>query len=291
MIEATFAPTGDAGDRRLEPQLARLRQDDVLALWQDVFDAARDHHGEPEGARRENRVRVAAGSCVQANAPDVGATSLRETAIDGKTGAAAEPGRPEDPRRSDVLAHPSTRQAALVAEVADERLPAHAGDRALIAQPVVRADAQAAAQPVHARSTASTTPAGRENTTTSSARSSVEPTAPALAGDASATPRAAAHSPRAQPAAAARKLQATAPDELPPAESVRVFQDAAGLQVVVRHAGMSVESAVWCAMETARQLTGDRRALLQVTLNGRSVYEAAAPAISRRAAGTIVFSC
>jgi hypothetical protein len=62
--------------------------------------------------------------------------------------------------------------------------------------------------------------------------------------------------------------------DVPEAESVHVAMLATGLQIVVRHAGLAPEAAVWCAMEAARQLTGDRRSLSQVTLNGHTVYDA-----------------
>jgi hypothetical protein len=82
-------------------------------------------------------------------------------------------------------------------------------------------------------------------------------------------------------------------DPSPPAdESVLVFHDGQGLQVVVRNARLAPQTAVWCAMETAYQIVGNRKALLHVTLNGRTVYEGAPmrPA-GARPSPVVVFSC
>jgi hypothetical protein len=66
-----------------------------------------------------------------------------------------------------------------------------------------------------------------------------------------------------------RLEQLAAPSE----ESVLVRQTTDGVEVTVRHATLEAHAAVWYAMETAQQLTGNRKALHQVTLNGRRVYE------------------
>jgi hypothetical protein len=74
-----------------------------------------------------------------------------------------------------------------------------------------------------------------------------------------------------------------------PAESVLVLAGAAGLEVVVRHTGLAPQSAVWCALEAARQLTGRRESLQHVVLNGRTVYDATQQ--PGTPAGPVQFKC
>lgn len=103
--------------------------------------------------------------------------------------------------------------------------------------------------------------------------------------------QAAAHEVDAEPATEAGTPARTAAPAQPPvaAESVLVHLGAEGVQVVVRHTGLTPESAVSCALETARQLTGRRDALHHVVLNGRTVYDAAAQPAAP--AGPVQFIC
>jgi hypothetical protein len=57
------------------------------------------------------------------------------------------------------------------------------------------------------------------------------------------------------------------------AESVRVFVQGPAVAIVVRDATISDQDAVYCAFETARELTGLRSSLQQLTLNGRTLYQ------------------
>jgi hypothetical protein len=59
----------------------------------------------------------------------------------------------------------------------------------------------------------------------------------------------------------------------PLAESVRVFVQGPAVAIVVRDATISDQDAVSCAFETARELTGLRSSLQQLTLNGRTLYQ------------------
>ena len=59
----------------------------------------------------------------------------------------------------------------------------------------------------------------------------------------------------------------------PLAESVRVFVQGPEVAIVVRDATISDQDAVSCAFETARELTGLRSSLQQLTLNGRTLYQ------------------
>src|SRR5581483_7561244 len=76
------------------------------------------------------------------------------------------------------------------------------------------------------------------------------------------TPRSALLAPSAQPSSAE-----------PLAESVRVFVQGPAVAIVVRDATISDQDAVSCAFETARELTGLRSSLQQLTLNGRTLYQ------------------
>ncbi len=55
-------------------------------------------------------------------------------------------------------------------------------------------------------------------------------------------------------------------------ESVSVFVKAGAIVVVVRDAQIAEHAALHCAFEAARELSGERSALQQLTLNGRIVY-------------------
>jgi hypothetical protein len=77
-------------------------------------------------------------------------------------------------------------------------------------------------------------------------------------------------------------------------ESVLVLQRAHGIEIVVRHAALAPQAAVSCALATAQHLAGDRKALQQVTLNGRTVYDNPSqptPAKPMRPQRTLLFSC
>lgn len=90
--------------------------------------------------------------------------------------------------------------------------------------------------------------------------------------------------PEAPPAAVA--------DPLPlPEEAVHVFLGDRGLEVVVRHIGMAPQAAVWCALETARQLTGDRKSLHHVLLNGSTVYQDGKSLCASPPEGIVHFTC
>lgn len=59
--------------------------------------------------------------------------------------------------------------------------------------------------------------------------------------------------------------------EAPPDEVIQVFQRDGALEIVIRDSALDPQAALRCALETARQLTGDTRSLRQLTLNGRAV--------------------
>src|SRR5207245_9740078 len=62
----------------------------------------------------------------------------------------------------------------------------------------------------------------------------------------------------------------------PPAdELVQVFHNDGVVAIVIRDLALGDDVALRCALETARQLAGDPRALRQVTLNGRSIFRSA----------------
>jgi hypothetical protein len=61
--------------------------------------------------------------------------------------------------------------------------------------------------------------------------------------------------------------------ELPSADSIHVFVRDAAVAIVVRDAEISQQQALHCAFETARKLTGQRAALQQLVLNGRTLYQ------------------
>jgi hypothetical protein len=56
-------------------------------------------------------------------------------------------------------------------------------------------------------------------------------------------------------------------------ESVSVLVHAGTVAIVVRDPAVSAQEALHCAFETAAELTGRRRALRSVTLNGRTLYQ------------------
>ena len=91
---------------------------------------------------------------------------------------------------------------------------------------------------------------------------------------------------RAEPAAPAPAL-----DDLPlPEEVVQVHEADGALSFVIRDRSLADAAAVRCALETARRLTGDARAVRQVTLNGRTIYTDASPAPRPRGTGAS-FTC
>jgi hypothetical protein len=55
-------------------------------------------------------------------------------------------------------------------------------------------------------------------------------------------------------------------------EVVQVFHNDGAVAIVIRDPRLRDEVALRCALETARLLAGDSRALRQVTLNGRSIF-------------------
>jgi hypothetical protein len=113
----------------------------------------------------------------------------------------------------------------------------------------------------------------------------------------------------AAPAAAARLRSATTPletkdetrpsdvaaerDEIPPDEVIQVFQHDGTLEIVIRDSALDPQAALRCALETARQLTGDARSLRQLTLNGRTVlsHDGRAAAAERTPRALVSFRC
>jgi hypothetical protein len=94
---------------------------------------------------------------------------------------------------------------------------------------------------------------------------------------------------RAEPVARAVAPQAT--DTTPQsgaAEWINVFVHGAAVAVVVRNTSLSAKDALHCAFETARELTGQRGALQELTLNGKTIYRQPANAGRERAA---MFAC
>jgi hypothetical protein len=80
-------------------------------------------------------------------------------------------------------------------------------------------------------------------------------------------------------------------DDLPvPEEVVQVHEADGALTFVIRDRSLADAAAVRCALETARRLTGDARAVRQVTLNGRTIYTDASPAPRPRGTGAS-FTC
>ena len=57
------------------------------------------------------------------------------------------------------------------------------------------------------------------------------------------------------------------------AESSHVFVNGASVEIAVRNPTLSDQDAILSAFETARELTGQRSALLHLTLNGRTIYQ------------------
>ncbi|ARN19337.1 hypothetical protein A4W93_05110 [Piscinibacter gummiphilus] len=75
-----------------------------------------------------------------------------------------------------------------------------------------------------------------------------------------------------------------------PDEVVQVHEADGALSFVIRDRSLADAAAVRCALETARRLTGDARAVRQVTLNGRTIYTDASPAPRPRGTGAS-FTC
>jgi hypothetical protein len=76
------------------------------------------------------------------------------------------------------------------------------------------------------------------------------------------------------------------------AESVLVFVRGALVTIVVRDATIAEEDALQGAFETARELTGQRAALQQLTLNGRTLYQQGETSASTAPASAAwVFAC
>jgi hypothetical protein len=76
-------------------------------------------------------------------------------------------------------------------------------------------------------------------------------------------------------------------------ESAHVFVRGAAVAIVVRNPALSDQDAINSAFETAHELTGQRSALLRLTLNGRTLYEQADEVGERGAtpASALVFAC
>jgi len=75
-------------------------------------------------------------------------------------------------------------------------------------------------------------------------------------------------------------------------ESVRVFLDGATVSIVVRNATLSPQAALRDAFETARELAGERAALQELTLNGRTLYrQDATDAACAPSATVVTFVC
>ena len=75
-------------------------------------------------------------------------------------------------------------------------------------------------------------------------------------------------------------------------ESALVFVHGAAVEIVVRNSSLSEADAVHTAFETARELTGQRSALLRLTLNGRTIYQQADESSRQAPSGSeLVFAC
>jgi len=74
-------------------------------------------------------------------------------------------------------------------------------------------------------------------------------------------------------AAPVSEEKVTPPERSKEGDSVSVFVHGAAVSIVVRDATLCAHEAVECAFETARQLTGQRNALLRLTLNGQTLYQ------------------
>lgn len=297
MIETTLARgTGPEG-RPADRLAARLPQTDVLALWREVFDAAHAAlHSDPRGTDhvevrdpawsvRHDGMALTPSAVEFGNARERNEAGLRHHEADV---ADAGHGAATETRTGEWHATPSQVRCDGAAEITGSQAEMPAAARGMDASraecpPVAVYGSQTAMAASMAPAESGCAPRG--------AQASTDHPGQLVVTQSAATLRKAAPAGRAIAASPPRSVRST-PDELPAAESVRVFQDAAGLQVVVRHVCMSADSAVWCAMETARQLTGDRRALQHVTLNGRTVYASSDDTREGGAdAVAIVFSC
>jgi hypothetical protein len=286
MIGALTSPDGPGAPASGSP---RIPEADVLALWRAAFDAARvvtddgapstdmesERHAasEHEPARRRGDRQ---GAALDERAAPGG---QERPAADAPADAAARPDGVGAPERGDAVE--AAGDAAGAFPAARAHAPAAAIDEAV-------ADRAAGATPALAQAGAR----GRIATEAARAEPGVERTLSLPVAAERSLPRRAEATSREATASRPLRLPSE-PDTLPPPESVRVYQGAHGLQVVVRHVGLAPQSAVWCALETARQLAGDRRALQQVTLNGRSVYEGPAvePQSTPAAAAVVLFTC
>jgi hypothetical protein len=77
------------------------------------------------------------------------------------------------------------------------------------------------------------------------------------------------------------------------ADSVNVFVHGSAVAIVVRDPAVSDHEAVQCAFETARKLTGQRTGLVQLTLNGRILYQqqVQSPTTGALPSAALVFAC
>jgi len=83
--------------------------------------------------------------------------------------------------------------------------------------------------------------------------------------------------------------KSTAPQRSQASDSVSVFVRGAAVSIVVRDALISPHEALDCAFETARHLTGQRAALLRLTLNGQPLYRQ--PTAQAHAPPALLFAC
>jgi hypothetical protein len=77
------------------------------------------------------------------------------------------------------------------------------------------------------------------------------------------------------------------------ADSVNVFVHGSAVAIVVRDPAISDHEAVQCAFETARKLTGQGTGLVQLTLNGRILYQQPiqSPTTGALPSAALVFAC
>lgn len=101
--------------------------------------------------------------------------------------------------------------------------------------------------------------------------------------------RQAAPSPRAAPHSPAQAAFTAPLDD----EVVQVFHRDGVVEITIRDLALVPASALRCAIEAARQLAGDARALKQVTLNGKSIYDSrdGARAADTAAHPRVSFTC
>jgi hypothetical protein len=92
---------------------------------------------------------------------------------------------------------------------------------------------------------------------------------------------------RARPADVAPRARAPSADT---GEAVNVFVQQGVVAIAVRNARLTDDEALRCAFETACTLAGERAALQELTLNGRTVYRQSPPPDSA-ASPTLAFAC